>query len=106
MPEVKVTQLTVTYDNCTSAADLQLQLRSSEGDIKLKALKFLDTGMSKTTLGTFEVTNENMTLRKLRVVLDPDSAQQPKDGEEQVCKGTACIGLEKKKVAVFRPKAA
>jgi hypothetical protein len=99
--------VTVTHEPCsTSTDDLQLQLSNAEFNKKLTAIKYLDTGVAKVTLGTYEKTAEDMTVRALRVVLDPNDTQQPKDDEEKVCKGTACIGLASVKVAVFRKKAA
>jgi hypothetical protein len=99
--------VTVTHEPCSiSTDDLQLQLSNTEFDKKLTALKYLDTGVAKLTLGTYEMTDEDMTVRALRVVLDPDGSQKAKDDEETVCTGTACIGLASAKVAVFRKKAA
>jgi hypothetical protein len=104
--QVRVTQVAVTYANSPSVEDLQLQLRSSEGDIKLIALKVLDTGVAMVTEGIFEVTDENMTLRKLRLALDPAGTLAPGNGEERVCSGHASINLEATRVAAFRPVAA
>ena len=99
-------QETETYDDSSSTDDLQLQLRSAEYDKKLIALKFLDTGEVKVTEATYELTDEDMTRRKLRLALDPAGTLPAGNDEELVCRGEASIDLQATKVAAFRPKAA
>ena len=93
----------ISYENSSSVEDLQLQVQNDEVGLKLKTLRFRDTGERKYTRATFDTIPVNPLPALLRLIEDPTGKAKPGDKEELVCRGTASIKGNSTKVAAFRP---